>query len=76
MPWHQVHGHSTLIDWWRRQPRVGEDILAVSGFDFARRFEMTAIGGRDIIGIDPSHGRTAARNWAPLLIEDGTVVSR
>jgi hypothetical protein len=76
MPFHQVHGHSTLIDWWRRAPRVGERILAVSAFDFERRHEMTAIGEHDIVGVDPSHGTRGARSWSSLVLTDAWVTQR
>jgi hypothetical protein len=76
MPFHQVHGHSTLIDWWRRAPRVGERILAVSAFDVERRHEMTAIADHDIVGVDPSHGSRGARSWSSLVLTDAWVTQR
>jgi hypothetical protein len=73
-PFHQVHGHSSTIDWvtGRRYGHLGSDIITSENIE--RRHETTVIEGRSIMGIDPGHGRRPAKSWAPLVFHDATVL--
>jgi hypothetical protein len=71
MPFSQVHGHSMVVDWHRRQLR-GDfgDRLRI---DEDAAHETIALPGGRIIGIDPGHGRRPHRSWRALEIADATV---
>ena len=73
-PFHQVHGHSSTIDWVTGR-RYGhpEGPIAISE-DTVRRHATAVIEGRTIIGIDPGHGRRAAASWGPLVFENAKVL--
>jgi hypothetical protein len=63
LPFSQVHGHSTVYDWWRGRFRVGDDIAGITSVDEAARHETTTLVGGRIVGVDPVHGRTPAPAW-------------
>ena len=68
-PFHQVHGHSSTIDWvtGRRYGRPDLPIELVE--DVGPRHATAVVEGRRIVGIDPGHGRRPAKSWGPLVFE-------
>ncbi|MFQ1003983.1 metallophosphoesterase [Modestobacter sp. SSW1-42] len=76
MPFTQVHGHSSVVTVQRGEPllRAPElrDRIQVQLTD--RHVAISAADGL-LLGIDPGFGRTAHRNWAPLLFPDATVTA-
>ena len=74
LPFHQVHGHSTLMEWatgrWRAPMRVQKR----TWLDPAARHSTVTVGRRRIVGIDPVLGRTADVTWAPLVLPDAAIV--
>lgn len=66
MPFSQIHGHSTIVDWDRPQmnPYAETHDLVVS--DFAAKHETVYLAGGRLIGIDPGHRETPTRPWRAL----------
>jgi hypothetical protein len=73
-PFHQVHGHSSTIDWvtGRRYGRP-ESVPGVKE-DTLLRHATAVIDGRFVIGIDPGHGRRPAPSWGPLVLHNARVL--
>lgn len=72
MPWDQVHGHSSAMDWSRRAWRnwIARDHCV---FDpDARHVVFRQFSGRTITGVDPCHGTDPAPSWAPLILTHRT----
>lgn len=75
-PFHQVHGHSSVFDWGRKQWWVEVEHLAPAEvrLDGRRRHVTATIRGMRIIGIDPDHGKDPAPVSAPLVLTDARVL--
>ena len=73
-PYSQVHGHSTVVDFRRRSWLCGERIRQRCTVDWAARHTYTRIDRNRFIGIDPKHGRYGASRWAPLILDDATLL--
>jgi hypothetical protein len=73
-PFHQIHGHSSTIDWvtGRRYGRPDRPVQITENPDL--RHASAVIEGRIIIGIDPGHGRRPAKQWGPLVFENARVL--
>lgn len=73
-PFHQVHGHSSTVDWvtGRRYGRPDRPVQITE--DSELRHASAMIEGRVIIGIDPGHGRRPAKRWGPLIFADARVL--
>lgn len=68
MPFDQVHGHSSLYDWFRGRYR-NEDLRGHASIDRDERHVRVSVGpDRQIIGIDPGLGKDGHTRWAPLEI--------
>ncbi|GAA3298794.1 metallophosphoesterase [Dactylosporangium vinaceum] len=74
MPFSQVHGHSTIIDWDRRAWRCRERIRDRSTVDWDARHTVTRAGGARFVAVDPRHGTTGAPQWSPLILRDATLL--
>jgi hypothetical protein len=73
-PFHQVHGHSSTIDWVTGR-RYGHPQGPIEISENAvLRHASAVIEGRTIIGIDPGHGRRPAASWGPLVFENARVL--
>lgn len=73
LPFSQVHGHASLVDWRRRRLRCDAataERLTVD--EDAAHAGVTLHGGR-IVGVDPGHGRTPHRPWRAFVLPDATV---
>lgn len=73
-PFHQVHGHSSTVDWTTGREYGRPDPLIELVEDPVRRHATAIIEGRRVIGIDPGHGRRAARSWGPLVLENARLL--
>ena len=76
MPFHQVHGHSSLVDWSTGRALGLPDRVGRFTPDPVLRHTTTTVGERRIVGIDPGHGRRPAPVWGPLVFPDARVVAR
>lgn len=66
VPFHQVHGHTSLFDWNRgsfREDVTGE-LSTRTSLDHAARHETTEANGGVIIGIDPGHDDVPESTWS------------
>jgi hypothetical protein len=68
MPFTQVHGHSSIVDFDRRVWRCGERVRQRSTVDWTARHTFTRAAGGRLIGIDPKHRRVGAPEWSPLIL--------
>ncbi|MGX7678115.1 metallophosphoesterase [Jatrophihabitans sp. DSM 45814] len=75
MPFSQVHGHSTVLDWRSGRRYASPNALGDTDFDFDRRHSTTRFGDRQIVGIDPVLGARAGVKWAPLVLGSAVVVT-
>ncbi|GAB2476778.1 metallophosphoesterase family protein [Jatrophihabitans fulvus] len=74
LPFSQVHGHSSPVDWRRKQLRADADVARVLGVDLeAAHTEVSLPGGR-IVGVDPGHGAKPHRPWRAFVLEDARVL--
>ena len=69
-PFHQVHGHSSTIDWVTGRRYGHPQGSIVISEDTVLRHATAVIEGRTIIGIDSGHGRRPAPTWGPLVFEN------
>ncbi|MDG4824609.1 metallophosphoesterase [Asanoa sp. WMMD1127] len=75
MPFSQIHGHSTIVNYRHRTWTCGERIRQRSTVDWAARHTVTRIGTGHFHAIDPKHGRTGAPTWSPLTLPDATLLA-
>lgn len=75
MPFSQIHGHSTIADFRRREFTCGERVRSRSTADWVARHTCTRTGSARFIGIDPKHGRAGAPQWSPLILRDATLLA-
>lgn len=76
MPFQQVHGHSSLIDWVTGRHLGLADRVGPFTADDRLRHTTSLIGDRRIVGVDPGHGRRPAPTWGPLVLAGARVVAR
>ena len=74
-PFGQVHGHSSIVNFDRRQWTCGSRIRQRSEVDWDARHTVTRISGTRFVGVDPRHGRNGAARWEPLLLPDAEVLA-
>ena len=75
MPFSQIHGHSTIVDYRGRTWTCGGRIRQRSTVDWTARHTVTRLGGAHFVGVDPRHGTTGASTWAPLVLEGATLLA-
>lgn len=73
LPFSQIHGHSTVVDWKRGKLRCPKDIANLVTIDKAAAHETVTLDGGRIIGVDPGHGRRPHRRWRAWVLADATV---
>lgn len=73
LPFSQIHGHSMIVDFRRRQRRGDERMAEMMTIDEHAAHETVTMPGGRIIGIDPGHARRPHRPWQALVIENATV---
>lgn len=75
LPFSQVYGHSTVVDWRRRRLLCADDVAALVELDVERAHVGAAVGSHRIVGVDPKHGKKAHSPWEALVLQDATVTS-
>lgn len=75
VPFSQMHGHSTIVDFRRKEWLCGERIGQRSAVDWEARHTFTRISTSRFIGVDPKHGRRGAPEWSPLVLQDATLLT-
>lgn len=75
LPFSQVHGHSTVLDWQRSAWRAGPLITAVAEVDPDSRHITVPVGDHVVVGIDPCLAARAGVSWSPLILPGASVVS-
>ncbi len=73
-PFHQIHGHSSTIDWVTGRRYGRQDLPVAVTEDGSRRHATVLVEGMAIVGIDPGHGRRPAPSWEPFVLHDARVV--
>lgn len=73
-PFHQVHGHSSTVDWVTGRRYGRQDLPVAVSDDDVVRHATVLIEGMAVIGIDPGHGRRPARSWGPLVLSGARLV--
>jgi len=63
LPFSQVHGHSSLVDWDRGRLRVPGPVGRTTTVDEDAKHESTELAGGRIVGIDPCHGASPRPTW-------------
>lgn len=63
LPFSQIHGHSSLVDWSDRKPRLLGPLNTATTLDVTAKHETTVLPGGRIIGVDPGHGVRPRRSW-------------
>ena len=71
---HQVHGHSSTVDWVTGRRYGRQDLPFQERDDEVLRHATVLIEGMTIVGIDPGHGRRPAPRWGPLVLDDARLV--
>ncbi|MFG2039343.1 metallophosphoesterase [Dactylosporangium sp. NPDC048998] len=74
MPFSQVHGHSTIVDYGLRAWRCRERIQQRSTVDWQARHTVTRTAAARFVAVDPRHGHHGAPSWAPLILRDATLL--
>jgi hypothetical protein len=75
MPFGQIHGHSSIVDFDHERWLCAERIRHRSAVDWTARHTFTRMPGTArFIGVDPRHRRTGAREWAPLVLRQATLI--
>jgi hypothetical protein len=75
LTFHQLHGHSSLVDWKAGRWLAGTAVSEVTRLDTSARHTTSTVGDHLIVGVDPCHGYTPSRNWAAYVIPDAVVVA-
>ncbi|SDG51531.1 Calcineurin-like phosphoesterase [Lentzea fradiae] len=73
VPFGQIHGHSTVVDFKHERWRCDGRVRQRTTVDWEARHVRVRVGGRLFVGVDPGHGREGAERWRPLLIEGAEV---
>jgi hypothetical protein len=76
MPFSQIHGHSSIVDWSWGTEYAPPAVIAATQLDHAARHETTVIGDQIIVGVDPGHGESPAAKWSALVIQNATISAR
>jgi hypothetical protein len=75
VPFGQIHGHSSIVSYSRREWRCPGRVRLRAAVDWTQRHTRLRIGGHAFHGVDPKHGRGGAPAWRPLVLEDATLVA-
>lgn len=67
LPFSQIHGHCSLVDWTSLQPTATPEIMRLTSLDAAAKHETSVLPGGRIIGVDPGHGSQAQDRWQAWL---------
>lgn len=73
LPFHQIHGHTSVAHWPTGVLRGSAHVRAATQVDVDSRQTVTTVANRQIIGVDPVHGTAPAPHWAPLVLHGARV---
>lgn len=77
LPFSQIHGHTSLVDWTTGRLRAGPDVARFVTWDGEAKHDCATLPGGRIIGVDPGHGHQPRRPWrAYELVTSGHGESR
>jgi hypothetical protein len=76
MPFSQIHGHSTIVDWRARQMTPLSETHDLVVTDFAAKHETVYLDGGRLIGIDPGHRDTPTTPWRALELTGVATIPR
>ena len=69
LPFSQLHGHTSMVDWTRGQVRASAAIARLTRVDREAKHETTRLSGGRIIGVDPGHGSEPQRPWRSWVVQ-------
>jgi hypothetical protein len=69
MPFSQIHGHSSVIDWSTGELADGLMRSNAMSFDFDACHATALVGATRIIGIDPGHDKAPHVPWRALVLD-------
>lgn len=69
VPFGQIHGHSTLLDWDAGRWLCPSELIDASRIDAAARHATIALGGVTFVSVDPWHHAQAAPTWRAWVSE-------
>jgi hypothetical protein len=75
VPFHQAHGHSSIVQYQRRGWRAPGRVQRRASVDWSARLTQVRIGGRIFHGVDPKHDYQGAAQWKPLLLPGATLLA-
>jgi hypothetical protein len=75
LPFSQIHGHDSLIDWRTRSTRSTRHSSMRVFADYGAKHEVIELGGGRIIGVDPCHQSIPSSAWRAFVIESATDIS-
>lgn len=68
LPFSQVHGHSSLVDWETLESRTSAEVRHLTEIDPQSKHEETRLTGGRIVGVDPGHGSRARTPWRAWVV--------
>ncbi len=74
LPFSQLHGHSTVLDWSRRAWRAHPRVAGAAVVDGERRHIAVRVDGHRLVGVDPCLGTAAGVPWAPFVLSGARVI--
>ncbi len=75
MPFSQVHGHSSVVDWRRRWVRGDAELAGLVTLDPDAAHTTVTLSDARIVGVDPGHGAKPHRPWRAFVLELATVLA-
>jgi hypothetical protein len=69
MPFNQIHGHTTMVDWRQRGLPPESSMSAVVSVDAVAKHETVWIEGRRLIGVDPGHREKPVTPWRAIILD-------
>ena len=73
LPFSQVHGHASVVDWQRRRLRCDDSLARRLTIDEDAAHASIAFDRARIVGVDPGHGRRPHRPWRAFVLDAAVV---
>ncbi|SHG95882.1 Calcineurin-like phosphoesterase [Jatrophihabitans endophyticus] len=74
LPFGQVHGHSTVMDWKHDRLRGEDEVTTLVTVDGEAAVEIVTMPGGRIVGVDPGHGAKPRTPWRAFVLDDAEVL--
>ncbi|SOD70500.1 calcineurin-like phosphoesterase family protein [Jatrophihabitans sp. GAS493] len=74
LPFSQIHGHSSVVNWRRSELECTLEVGAVVTVDPEAAHTIATLPGGHLVGVDPGHGRLPHRPWQSLVFEDALLL--